>query len=93
MISVLDMVESRWYLRFVVDGRVYFAIIVSKNLQKSSAIQNISITLFSVIIAIIVRIYLYFNMKTQPQIWNINLEKSVCIWLRKMRIDDRKYDF
>lgn len=77
----------------MVDGRVYFAIIVSKNLQKSSAIQNIAITLFSVIIAIIVRIYLYFNMKTQPQIWNINLEKSVCIWLRKMRIDDRKYDF
>ena len=62
MISALDMVESRWYLRFVVDGRVYFVIIVSKNLQKSSAIQNISITLFSVIIAIIVCIYLYFNI-------------------------------
>ena len=43
-----------------------FVIIVSKNLQKSSAIQNISITLFSVIIAIVVRIYLYFNtVKTQ----------------------------
>ena len=33
---------------------VYFAVIASKNLQKSSAIQNNSITLLSVIIAIIV---------------------------------------
>ena len=32
-----------------------------KKLAKSSAIQNISITLFSVIIAIIVCIHLYFN--------------------------------
>ena len=33
---------------------VYFVIMASKNLQKSSAIQNNSITLLSVIIAIIV---------------------------------------
>ena len=39
-------------MRFVVDLRVYFAIMESKNLQKSSAIQNNSITLLSVIIAI-----------------------------------------
>ena len=90
MISALDMVESRWYLRFVVDGRVYFAIIVSKNLQKSSAIQNIAITLFSVIIAIIVRIYLYFNMKTQPQIRNIVLEMSGFCLASEMRTDDKK---
>lgn len=39
---------------------VYLAIIVSKNLQKSSAIQNNSITLLSEIIAIIVP-FLYFR--------------------------------
>ena len=44
MISALDMVESRWYLRFVAGLSVYFAIMASKNLQKSSAIQNNSIT-------------------------------------------------
>ena len=53
MISALDMVESRWYLCFALGLKVYFAVIASKNLQKSSAIQNNSITLLSVIIAII----------------------------------------
>lgn len=69
---------------------VYFDIIASKNLQKSSAIQNISITLFSVIIAIIVRIYLYFNMKTQPQIRNIVLEMSGFCLASEVRTDDEK---
>ena len=40
---------------------MYFAIIASKNLQKSSTIQNIFITLSLVIIAIIVCNSLYFN--------------------------------
>ena len=40
---------------------VYFNIMASKNLQKSSAIQNNSITLLSVIIAIIVCNSLYFS--------------------------------
>ena len=38
---------------------MYFAVIASKNLQKSSAIQNISVTLSSVIIAIFVCNYKY----------------------------------
>ena len=57
MISAFDMMELRWEERFTVLLNVYFATILSKNLQKSSAIQNNSITLSSVIIAIIV---LYF---------------------------------
>ena len=40
---------------------VYFSIMASKNLQKSSARQNNSVTLSSVIIAIIVCNSLYFN--------------------------------
>ena len=40
---------------------LYFSIMASKNLQKSSAIQNNSVTLSSVIIAIIVCNSLYFN--------------------------------
>jgi hypothetical protein len=39
---------------FLICFQRVFAIISSKNLQKSSAIQNNSITLFSVIIAIVV---------------------------------------
>ena len=38
----------------LVSFMVYFSIMASKNLQKSSAIQNNSVTLSSVIIAIIV---------------------------------------
>lgn len=48
------MVDSWLYLRFLAGFSVYFAIMTSKNLQKSSAIQNNSITLLSVIMAIIV---------------------------------------
>ena len=55
MIPALDMVESQWYLRFVVDGRVYFVFIVSKNLQKSSAIQNISVILEDFITSLFIR--------------------------------------
>ena len=40
---------------------VYFSIMASKNLQKSSAIQNNSVNLSSVIIAIIVCNSLYFS--------------------------------
>ena len=54
MISAFDRVEARWYVRFTMGLNVYFVIIASKILQKSSAIQNNSITLLSVIIAIIV---------------------------------------
>ena len=59
IISVFDRVEARWYVCFVRGFSVYFAIIASKNLQKSSAIQNNSISFLSVIIAIIVRNSLY----------------------------------
>ena len=51
MISAFDMRLSRWYLRFLSALNVYFAICASKTLQKSSAIQKISVTLSSVIIA------------------------------------------
>ena len=51
MISAFDMRLLRWYLRFPSDLNVYFAICASKTLQKSSAIQKISVTLSSVIIA------------------------------------------
>ena len=40
MTSAFDIVELGWY--FLVGFSVYFAVIASKNLQKSSAIQNIS---------------------------------------------------
>ncbi|WP_394370805.1 4Fe-4S binding protein [Prevotella herbatica] len=46
---------------FMLFFNVYFTIIASKNLQKSSAIQNISVTLSSVIIVIIVCNVLIFN--------------------------------
>ena len=49
MTSALESVPERWYLCFLGVGIVYFAIIESKNLQKSSAIQKISVTLSSVI--------------------------------------------
>ena len=52
--STFVVVELRWYFLFPVGFSVYFAVIASKNLQKSSAIQNISVTLSSVIIAIFV---------------------------------------
>ncbi len=48
MTSDLESVPERWYLCFLGVGIVYFAIIESKNLQKSSAIQKISVTLSSV---------------------------------------------
>jgi hypothetical protein len=48
MTSALESVPERWYLCFLGVGIVYFAIIESKNLQKSSAIQKISVTLSSV---------------------------------------------
>ena len=40
IISAFDIVDSRWYLRFKLLFMVYFSIMASKNLQKSSAIQN-----------------------------------------------------
>lgn len=61
MISALDMVEARLYLRFAADLSVYFVIMTSKNLQKSSAIQTNSITLLSVIVAIVVCKTLQFS--------------------------------
>lgn len=45
---------STGYVHFTAGLNVYFVIIASKNLQKPSAIQNNSITLHLVIIAIIV---------------------------------------
>lgn len=41
---------------------VYLVIIASKNLQKSSVIQNISVILFLTIIAIVVCNYLYISI-------------------------------
>lgn len=61
MISIFDMVEQCPYGRFMICLSVYFTIRTSKNLQKSSAIQNNSITLSSVIVAIIVCKYLCFS--------------------------------
>lgn len=61
MISIFDMVEQCPYGRFMICLSVYFTIRTSKNLQKSSAIQNNSITLPSVIVAIIVCKYLCFS--------------------------------
>lgn len=52
--SLFHMIEARWYERFIIGLSVYFDTIASKNLQKSSAIQNNSVTLLSVIIAIVV---------------------------------------
>lgn len=49
--SALDIVLSRWYFHLLGVETVYFAIIASKNLQNSSAIKNISVTLLSVNIA------------------------------------------
>ena len=56
--SAFDIVEFRWYFLFPVGFSVYFAVIASKSLQKSSTIQNISVTLSSVIITIFVCNYL-----------------------------------
>ena len=61
IISAFDIVDSRWYLRFKLLFMVYFSIWASKTLQKSSAIQKISVTLSSVIIAIIVCKLLIFQ--------------------------------
>ena len=66
--SAFDIVESRWYFLFPLGFSVYFAVIVSKNLQKSSAIQNISVTLSSVIIAIFVCNCLYISSLKLQQI-------------------------
>lgn len=54
MISAFDMLELRRNCRFLSDVSVYLSIMASNNLQKSSAIQNNSVTLSSVSIAIIV---------------------------------------
>ena len=59
--SAFDRVEERLYSRFLMGLSLYFAIIASKNLQKSYAIQDISITLFSMIIAIMACNSLYFS--------------------------------
>ena len=65
-ISAFDMVNSRWYLRLVLLFIVYFPIWASKTLQKSSAIQKISVTLSSVIIAIIVcKLLIFSTLKLQ----------------------------
>ena len=46
MVSVLDMVKSRWYLRFVVGLSVYIAIMTSKNLpillRKRALIETVN---------------------------------------------------
>ena len=68
MTSAFDIVELRWYFLFPVGFSVYFAVIASKNLQKSSAIQNISVILSSVIIAVFVCNYLYINTLKLQQI-------------------------
>ena len=68
MTSAFDIVESRCYFLFPVGFSVYFATIASKNLQKSSAIQNISVTLSSVIIAIFVCNCLYISSLKLQQI-------------------------
>ena len=52
--TVSRIMKKNQDLRFVAGLSVYFVIMASKNLQNSSAIQNNSITLLSVIIAIIV---------------------------------------
>ena len=56
--TMSSVIDSTLGLRCKLFG---YSIIASKNLQKSSAIQNISITLLSVIIAIIVCISLCFS--------------------------------
>ena len=66
--SAFDIVELRWYFLFPVGFSVYFTVIASNNLQKSSAIQKISVILSSVIIAIFVCNYLYFNTLKLQQI-------------------------
>ena len=68
MTSAFDIVELRWYFLFPVGFSVYFTVIASNNLQKSSAIQKISVILSSVIIAIFVCNYLYFNTLKLQQI-------------------------
>ena len=68
MTSAFDIVELRWYFLFPIGFSVYFAVIASNNLQKSSAIQKISVILSSVIIAIFVYNYLYFNTLKLQQI-------------------------
>lgn len=45
MISALYMVDSRLYLHLFAGFSIYFAIIASKNVQETSALQNNSITL------------------------------------------------
>ena len=66
MTSAFDIVELRWYFLFPVGFSVYFVIIASNNLQKSSAIQKISVVLSLVIIAIFVWNCLYINtLKSQ----------------------------
>lgn len=62
IISAFDIVDSRWYLRFKLLFMVYFSIWASKTMQKPTAIQNISVTLFSVIIAMIVCKLLIFSI-------------------------------
>ena len=68
MTSAFDIVKLRWYFLFPVGFSAYFVVIASKNLQKSSAIQNISVTLASVIIAIFVCNSMYINTLKLQQI-------------------------
>jgi len=59
---VLD--EGKYYfslLLFPVNLIIFLIIIASRHLQKSSANQNISVTLLSVDIAIFVSIYVYLS--------------------------------
>ena len=66
IISDFDIGPFRWYFRFLLQLSLYFIIMVSKNLQKSSSIQNISLILSSMIIAkFICNILLFKIIKVQ----------------------------
>ena len=60
-VLAFDMVEARWY-EALYDTVLAYWHYSSKNLQKSSVIQNNSINLLSVVIAIIVCISLIFSI-------------------------------
>lgn len=62
VLSAFVMAEALWHLCFVVELNAYLAIIMSKNVYKSPAIQNNSIILLSVIMAVIVHDYLFFSI-------------------------------
>ena len=73
MISAFDMRLSRWYLRFLSALNVYFAICASKTLQKSSAIQKISVTLSSVIIAKFFSFIVFIHYKVTKNFANYRI--------------------